>query len=161
MTEVVDPLAKEIFKSEIIKRYENGSEKTRYFLVSDIFMNLLTLGEWMDLILNAEDFVILREWIETYRPDSDPLEMMSNLISAEHIEIRDKRFVKLDFSGQSLKFEEFPKAFYGLRHLEVLYFGHNYKKELPDDLYKLGILREFSISTKQISQIPDSLCEII
>lgn len=160
LAEVGDPIAKKKFKSELIIRYESGNDRTREFIEYSGALECFSSEEWLNIILDIDDLMVLMEWVESYRPDRNPLEMISDLILSERIVIRDKRVVKLDFSGQSLKFDEFPKVFYGLQYLEVLWLGFNNIKELPDDINELVNLKDFSLSTKRISQIPDSLCEI-
>ncbi|KKL99185.1 hypothetical protein LCGC14_1816930, partial [marine sediment metagenome] len=52
LTEAGDPLAKVVFKTEIVKRYKNGTDATRDFLEIERFLHYLPVDERLHLILD-------------------------------------------------------------------------------------------------------------
>ena len=159
LTEVGDPLAKKVFKSEIIKRYEDGNENTRAYLGVEGFLQYLTIEEHLDLLLDIENLIPLTELAEEVWPDRDPYEVIFMLMG-KRIKLENKRVIKLDFSGLNLELDKFPKAILNLKSLKVLYFGRNYISDIPEEIKKLSYLRELGIGSNELSFIPDSICEI-
>ncbi|KKL78837.1 hypothetical protein LCGC14_2020860, partial [marine sediment metagenome] len=160
LTEVGDPLAKRVFKSEIIKRFEQGNKNTRSYLGLEGFLQYLTDEEYLDLILDTENQIALTELAEEVWPHRDPYEVIFMLLDGKRIKLENKRVIKLDFSGFTLKLGKFPKAILNLKSLKVLYFGRNYISNIPEEIKKLSFLRELVIGSNKLTLIPDSICEI-
>ena len=63
LTEAGDPLAKRVFLEEIMKRYENGTKKTREFLELEGFLRYLPLDVQLHIVLNDDDYNTLMEYL--------------------------------------------------------------------------------------------------
>ena len=160
LAEVGDPLAKKVFKSELITRYESGNDKTREFIEDSGALKYFSLKERLNLFLNTEDLIALTELAEEVWTDSDSNTIIQALIVEGEIELENRKVVKLDLSGLDLELEEFPKAILNLRNLRILYIGSSYIKQIPEEINRLCSLKELSVGSNEISQIPDSFCEV-
>lgn len=160
LAEVGDPLAKKIFKEEVIQRYESGSDKTREYIRSSGILRNFPIDEHLNLILNTDDLIALTEFIEKVWTDREPYEIALALLREEHMKLKNKKVAELDLSGLDLELEDFPKAILNLKNLKVLYLGSSYIREIPEEINKLKSLRELTIRSNEISHLPDSLCEI-
>ncbi|GAF70768.1 unnamed protein product, partial [marine sediment metagenome] len=148
LTEAGDPLAKDVFKKEIVKRYKNGTDKTREFLIIEGFLRHLTMDERLHLILNNDDFTTLIELSEEIPPfeeegvliDSPIIEFLSSCIDTENIKIENGQITKLKL--WNLKLQEFPRSILKFKSLRILNLRNNKLKEIPQDIDKLKNLKE-------------------
>ncbi|MFW9952719.1 MAG: hypothetical protein ACFFKA_21575, partial [Candidatus Thorarchaeota archaeon] len=113
LTEAGDPLAKEVFKGEIIDRYKNGTEKTREFLRAEGFVSSLPLDERLNLLLDSENFSALLELSEQVIFDQNPLPTIVCLLDC--INIEQGKIIELNLSNLDLT--EFPNAILKMKSL--------------------------------------------
>ena len=162
LTEAGDPVAKRVYKKEIIKRYENGSTATREFLEAEGFLRYLTIDEKLNLILDEENFAALVELSEEIPPfeekgvviDLTIIEYLASHIKFE--DIKNRQIIELNL--WNLKLQKFPRSILKFRSLEVLNLRNNKLKELPEDIDKLSNLKELWLSNNKLVSLPDSLC---
>ena len=157
LTEVGDPLAKKVFKLEIIKRFEQGSENTRAYLGAESFLQYLTDEEYLDLKLDTENLIALTELVEEVWPDKDPYDKIFVLMG-KRIKLENKKVINV--SLRSLELSEFPKAVLKLTDLKVLSFRVNNIKEISEKINNLSLLKELWLGSNELSYLPDSICEI-
>jgi hypothetical protein len=150
LTEVGDPLAKKIFKSEVMKRYENGTERTRCYLISEGFLDFLNYEEYLNLILNTDDYIAFTDLAKELRVDE--------VLVREFVKIEDRKVVELEL--WKLKLIEFPKTITDFKNLEVLSLRANNIKDIPEEIKKLNLLKSLWLVRNEISNLPDSICEM-
>jgi len=163
LTEAGDPLAKEVFKKEIIRRYKNGINTTREFLEAEGFLRYLTIDERLNLLLNSDDFNTFIELSEEIPPfeeegileDYPIIDFLSNCISSEKIKIEDRKITELNL--WNLKLQEFPKSILQFKSLKTLNLRNNQLKEIPQDIDKLSSLQNLSLTNNEIVKLPDSI----
>jgi len=155
LIEVGDPLAKEVFRREIIERYRNGIEATKKFLRIEGFLAYLTTDERLNLLLNHDDFNTLMELSEEIEIDN-PLPTIEVLL--ECIKIKNKRIVELDLSKLGLK--EFPTALLNLKYLKSLNISSNNLGLIPRKINRLKLLQKLWLSYNKLLFLPDSICSL-
>ena len=160
LAEVGDPLAKKIFKEEVIQRYENGTDKTREYIRSSGILRNFSMDEHLNLILNNNDLIALTELAEIGWTHDDPYTLVLALIREEHVKLENKRVAELDLSGLELELEKFPKSILELKNLKKLVLSGNYFKKIPENIVELNSLKELWLDYNEITHLPDSICEI-
>jgi len=160
LTEVGDPLAKKIFKEEVIWRYENGSYKTREYIRSSGILKHFSIDERFNLILDTDDLIALIELIKKVWTSTDPYKIFQELL-IEGIKMEDRKVIELDLSGLDLELEEFPKSVLELKNLKKLVLSGNYFKKIPEKIGELSALKELWLDGNEISHLPDSICEMM
>lgn len=166
LTEAGDPLAKEVFKKEIIRRYKNGINTTRKFLEAEGFLRYLTIDERLNLLLNTDDFNTLIELSEEIPPfeeegileDYPIIIFLSNCIGSEKIKIEDRKITELNL--WNLKLQEFPRSILKFNSLRILNLRNNELKKIPQDIDKLRNLKELLLSNNKLVNLPDSICNL-
>ena len=164
LTEAGDPLAKVVFKTEIVKRYKNGTDTTRDFLEIEKFLYYLPVDERLHLMVNENDFSALLELSEEIFPNviagtttySQITQFLSNLIESEEVKIENGQVMELNL--WNLKMDMFPKSILKFKSLKVLNLRNNKLKEIPLDIAKLRSLRELWLSNNKLVSLPDSIC---
>ncbi len=164
LTEAGDPLAKKVFKDEIIKRYKNGTETTRDFLEIERFLHYLPVDERLHLIVNENDFSALLELSEEIFPNviagtttyNQIIQFLSNLIESEEFKIENGHVMELNL--WNLMLDMVPKSILKFKSLKVLNLRNNKLKELLLDIAKLRSLRELWLSNNKLVSLPDSIC---
>jgi Leucine-rich repeat (LRR) protein len=156
LTETGDPLALEVFKAEIIKRYRDGTETTRKFLVIENFLAYLPTDERLNLLLNTDDFNTLMELSEEIDIDS-PLLTLEALFN--RIKIDKKEIVELDLGKFGLR--EFPMSILNFKSLKVLSLKSNFLKEIPRRINRLKSLHKLWLNYNKLCFLPSSICSLI
>jgi hypothetical protein len=160
LAEVGDPLAKKVFKSELIYRYENGTDRTRKFIRDSKALGYLSKEEALNLMLKTEDLLALTEFVGELWAKYDPYRIIFALISEENVILEDRKVVELNFSGVDLELEKFPESVLKLKDLRVLVLTNNYFKDIPETISELTSLKKMCLDFNEISQIPKSICEM-
>lgn len=159
LTEVGDPLAKKVFKEEVIDRYENGTDKTREYIRYSGILDNFSIEERMNLILNADDLAFL-ELVEEVWNTTNPYNILLEFLSEENMKLEKNRVVKLDLSDLDLELKEFPKSILELKSLRILGLSGNYIQKIPENIGELKSLKKLFLDSNEISHIPDSICDI-
>ncbi len=166
LTEAGDPLAKIVFKTEIVKRYKNGTDATRDFLEIEKFLLYLPVDERLHLILDKENFKALVELSEEILPyviadsakDYTILDFLSNALEFEEIKIENEHVIELNLCNLDLS--KFPKSILKFKSLKVLNLRNNKLKELPHEIGHLKSLNELWLNNNKIVNLPDSVCKL-
>ena len=160
LTEVGDTLAKGIFKTELINRYENGTDKTREYIRDSKALGYLSKEEILNLMLKTEDLIALTEFAEEVWVKEDPYKIIFALMSEEEVKLENRKVTELDLSGIDLELEKFPESVLKLKSLKKLVLRGNYFREIPENISELNILKELWLNGNEISHLPDSICHI-
>ncbi|MFW9825542.1 MAG: hypothetical protein ACFFE4_21550 [Candidatus Thorarchaeota archaeon] len=99
LSEVGDPHAREIFKKEIFKRYENGNQNARKFIQNGGALKFLSIEERLNLLLNIKDLIILTELVEDVWVNREPYEVIDLLINQGIVIVENKSVKEIYFSG--------------------------------------------------------------
>ncbi|MBA7687385.1 hypothetical protein ES703_95847 [subsurface metagenome] len=152
LTEAGDPLAKKVFKEEIVKRYKNGTDATREFLEAERFLRYLSLDERMHLILNDDDFAALQDLSEEISEN----QTINTLLDRTKIETNE--IIKLDL--RNFKLQKFPRSILKFKALEVLSLRNNKLRQIPQDIDRLSKLKELWLSNNKLVNLPNSVCKL-
>lgn len=155
LSEIGDPIAQKVLKDEIIKRYKNGTDATRKFLIIEGFLNFLPLDERLNLILEHEDFLTLMD-LSMELPPINPLPNIRVLLDC--IKIENKRIVELDLSRLGLI--KFPIAIAKFKYLKVLALSSNNLEVIPQQINKLKSLQALWLSYNNLRFLPSSICSL-
>ncbi|KKM01064.1 MAG: hypothetical protein K940chlam5_01284 [Candidatus Anoxychlamydiales bacterium] len=155
LTEMGDPLAKKVFKREIIRRYKNGTKTTREFLEIEGLLGYLILDVRLNLMLKQDNLFRLMELSEEITIES-PLPIIEILL--ECIKIKNKKIVELDLSKFDLN--EFPTSILKFKALRILSLRSNFLKEIPRRIDKLKNLKELWLSHNKLRYLPNSICRM-
>ena len=163
LTEAGDPLAKKVFKTEIVQRYKNGTDSTRDFLEIEKFLEFLTIDEKLNLILDEENFTTfqkLSEEIHSIEEEGDLIdypiiELLSDRIDSERIKIENRQITKLDL--WNIKLREFPRSILQFNSLKILSLTNTKIKEIPQDIDKLSNLKELWLDNNILRHIPETI----
>lgn len=167
LTEAGDPLAKKVFRQEIIKRYENGTDTTREFLNEGRYYQHLKVDERLHVWLNDNDFTALLELYDMIRPlrysdtDKDYMgeyALLDSMIEYGEIIIDDRKVIELNLKMSGLK--KFPKCILKFKGLEVLNLSRNGIRKLPKDINKLSNLKTLWLMDNKINTLPDTFCKL-
>jgi len=154
LTEAGDPLAKKVFKEEIVKRYENGTDATREFLEIEGYLHRLPLDEQMHLILNDDDFAALQDLSEEISEN----QAINTLLLLDRTKIETSKIIKLDL--RNLKLQKFPRSILKFKSLEVLSLRNNKLSQIPQDIDRLSKLKELWLSNNKLVNLPNSVCKL-
>ena len=158
LTEVGDPLAKKVFKQEVIERFQNGTENTREFIIRSGILRKLPLDEHINLIIDTQNFNALMELVEVVCPDRNPHEMVLTFIEEEAVILENRKVIRLDLSEPELF--RFPFSIVNFSSLRDLNLNSTYIGKIPEDIYKLTKLEKLYLGSCKIAQLPDSICEL-
>jgi len=158
LTEVGDPLAKKVFKSEIIKRFEQGNENTRAYLGAEGFLQYLTDEEYLVLKLDTENLIALTELAEEVWPNKNPYELKPNHVLGKHTKIENRKVIKINLSNHKLI--KIPQAILNFKSLKVLNLRVNHIREVPRKIRNLNSLKELWLDFNKIKFLPESISEI-
>ena len=156
LTEVGDTLAKEVFRAEILDRYRNGSQRTRYYLAAEGFLKFLSLDEILNILLNNQDFIGFMRLVEEIWPDQSR-DFISSLIG-NFIKIENREIIEIDLSQTELN--DFPISVLNFTNLRILDLSANYIGAIPEDIGHLDSLIELRLNGNEIKNIPDSICSL-
>ncbi len=174
LTEVGDPLAKQVYLDEIYKRINNG-----YMPV----INYLYIADYLDF-LNREDFIglILDSDANTLLELEKLLNINFELIDYKHsISIENKSIVQITLKDQGLKeipislanllslksidvsfnqIKTIPKIITNIEVLEYLDLNFNSLQELPESIGNLKNLKNLYLRGNKLTRIPDSIIKL-
>ncbi|HEC36975.1 hypothetical protein LCGC14_1808930 [marine sediment metagenome] len=152
-----DPLARKVFKEEIMRRLNSGHLNVARYLFAEGFVNYLSPDDlWMSLLEPEEAAIIveLEIIVESRFEVGDLLELKSR--SAEGgisaITIKNRRVISLYMSGQLLR--ELPLIITKLKALKHLCINDNYFETLPVWLGSLEHLESLNISSCELESLP-------
>lgn len=165
LAEAGDPVAKKIFKEEVVKRFLEGPQKVRELLCFDEgYIDALTKEERRTLFKESDVEVIeelemiAHEFLQTNRMDQFGI-VVSRLESKnETVMWKDGKVAGLNFICASLS--EIPKQIKELKDLEILILYAAPNVELPEWLLELKYLRHLDLQVGKLRSLPEWIGEL-
>ncbi|TFF93368.1 MAG: leucine-rich repeat domain-containing protein [Promethearchaeota archaeon] len=156
LTKAGDPIARRIFKEEIVERFLNGSNNTRTFLCDEGYLTFLNKEE-LSLILDPLSINILSEiGKEINREQEFHLNVSSIKNYANAYRIENRVVTELKISGSKSEYrKKLPEEIKQFTRLKFLTcYGFNLET-LPDWINQLKILRELNLPSNNIERLID------
>lgn len=170
LTEIGDLKAKRIFKDEIGKRFENGLDSVRQYLVLEGYMKYLSREEMWSVMPNQSEVRALRAIEETagakFKLCSDEMEEFAWGDEPNQLafSIRDGYVKKIDFLNFNtlsvLKWENIFTMLGKLDALKELYLSHNKLKIIPDSVRYLKSLKVLILDNNMIEELPEDIGDL-
>ncbi len=153
-----DPQANRVFKEEIVKRYNNGTETIRYYLRSNQYLSYLSVEEFVSLIDSEKERNVLNQLREMFPSLDEPI-IKGGLNSLKlSIDIKNGRLSRVDLGGVGMS--EVPECVRGLTQLEGLDLSYNPLEELPRWIGELKDLRILKITNSGLKDLPKKIGDL-
>jgi Leucine-rich repeat (LRR) protein len=153
LTEVGDPKAEISFKDEIGKRFEEGPDSVRQYLVLEGYMDYLTREEMWSAMPNQSDVKILNSIEKELKAEFKLCSDEKDELGWDDLVLGDKLVRKLNPLGFSMKDGSVNRI--GLFNFKTLSIGKLQK--FFNILRKLTTLEELDLSCNDIKKIPDNI----
>lgn len=153
LSELGDLQARRVFKEEIARRYNEGSKKTRDYLVEESYFDLLSREEKLALIESSEEITAIKELEKILNKEINILSSVLN--HPPNIEIDKGRIIFLDLSDQNIR--EVPFCIFTLKYLKELRFSYNKLNEIPSEIAKLKRLELLDLRYNFFKSFPNEL----
>jgi len=155
LTRAGDPLAKTVFKEEIVKRISSRYFPVIKYLLEEDYLNYFTEGE----------FKILFDGYEFIKYEGEKIPIIQDVLSLKRKGIRNLSDViglnkltslqKLDLSYNQLT--ELPETIGKLTLFQKLDLSYNQLTELPETIGKLISLQELYLDSNQLIELPEAI----
>ncbi len=158
LTEVGDPVAKKVFKEEIVKRVNSGHQSVICFLKEEGYFDYLSHEEQLMALLHPKEMDALLE-IEYY--SNIKLEYtldLDELLSHSGYSVENKGITELSLSNCKLK--TLPDSIGNFPSLRVLNLERNQLTSLPDSIGNLSHLDTLCLSENQLIILSDSISNL-
>jgi len=142
LTDLGDPIAKRVFKEEIVKRFCSGYSPVVEYLTRNRYLKYLGAEEIEVLLNNFGEFEELN--LSKFNLETVP-ESIGNL----------RKLKKLTISN--LELETLSESIGNLEKLEVLNLRRNRLTTLPDSIAKLNSLKVLNLRFNEIEEFPKSI----
>ncbi len=163
LMEIGDPLAKKLFKEEVVKRFLKGPEKIRVFFCNS--------RGYIDSLTKEERRVLFKSDIEIVEELEDILlknlkhhgcrqfqVLTSNPNRINSIMWKEGRIVGLNFDCYELN--TIPNIIQELKNLEILILHYVPNDSLPDWLLKLKNLKHLELRMGKLRRLPEWIGEL-
>ena len=177
LTEVGDPLAKNVFKEEIAKRLESGNENIRNFLFNEGYTKYLSYEELLSSLLDPKEFSIIQDIEQNlketigfaeYEEDSGLMVRNRHVVYLSIRIVDNKNLRELPEGVGELPYLEYldvshhaiqtvPKFIKNLKRLKVLKLSSNKIATIAGEIGKLVLLESFDLNDNLIKEIPASI----
>ncbi len=161
-----DPIAKKVFKKEIIKRLSNGYPPVVGYLINEGYINYLDESELYESIIDYNERNFLEEISSLTNKKYVVVDSFKTLLNMDQIDISHYSLQ----NGKITEFEIFwyytddgifPKSIVNLKNIKTLFLYLDEKAEtIPQEIFKLKSLTELRISGKNIIHIPESIGDL-
>jgi len=179
LAEIGDPLAKKIFKEEIVERLNSRYDPVIYYLIKTKYTDFLSREDLLFSILEpneAEEILNLEKLLKAIFKIDNTTKKLEEEKLAFKIEI--KKIIKLQIVGSRLKrfpnqiksfknlkylylngndFEDFPGWNEGFKKLEVLDLSSCDLEAIPESIGSLISLKKLNLFNNYLSELPDSI----
>ncbi len=159
LTEVGDPLARKVFKEEILLRLESGHPEVISFLIIEKYIDCLEREDFLLSVLNEEDASVILE--------IEKLLKIKLIAEYGHFEFCDKNSFMFDHKkvyGLQLFDLKVNPTFKYITQLEHLYFlslnGCNLT-ELPRSIGNLKNLTDLDLSDNKLEFVPREIKKLL
>jgi len=168
LTELGDIRTKKIFKGEIGRRYENGPDSVKNFLVLEEFLDVLNRDEFWSVIPNSHDTEILHE-VETiletpvrlYSNDSEEFLGYNKRVNEVGFPLKEERVNRMEFydciSFERKTWSFIMKKISNLSNLLDLKLLNNQLTECPKEIGQVKNLRNLELSSNCLTSLPTSI----
>ncbi|MHA1104131.1 MAG: leucine-rich repeat domain-containing protein [Promethearchaeota archaeon] len=154
LSKIGDQLALKYFKEEIAKRFIEGNENIKDFLIGEGYLDYLDREEFYSLFADEEASVLkelellIKEIIDinTCSEESPNFFYQKGHITSLYLENCNLRFL--------------PKSIGKLQFLDSLHLNKNKLKELPDTIGDLKCLRYLIVEHNNLISLPKSIGEL-
>ncbi|TFG18686.1 MAG: hypothetical protein EU529_17170 [Promethearchaeota archaeon] len=150
LTEAGDPLARKVFKKEILKRIENGSKKTIEYLIAEGYYKFLG-NDYYHFILDDDADVLLALEAEL----GIKLYYSAESCFEKSFVVENRNVVQLDLTFCELT--SIPSIIRKLSNLKAIYLYGNLLRELPNWIGSMKNLEWIDIHSNNIDFLPDSI----
>lgn len=170
LTEIGDLRAKRIFKDEIGKRFEKGSDSVRQYLVREKYVEYLSREEIWSVIPNQSEVRILRaiekEAGAEFKLCSDEMEVFiwgdeQNQLA---FSIKEGYVRKINFFNFNIltvaKWENIFTMLGKLEALKELYLSHNNLKTIPDSVRRIKNLEVLHLNNNELKKLPEDIGDL-
>ncbi len=163
LTKVGDPLAKRVFKEEVVKRFLEGPTRIRELLCYDEgYIDALTKEERRalfnsDIEIIEELEMIAHEYLQINGLDKFNI-VISRLESNGNILWRNGKVAGLNLTCASLS--EIPEQIKKLKNLEILILYAVPNEELPEWLLELKYLKYLDLQVGKLKKLPEWIGEL-
>jgi len=159
LTDVGDPNAKKVFKLEILRRFIEGTEITKEFLIENKYIDYLTEDDARS-ILPVEEVLALESIEECLKIRFQLAEYLKIITEPgdwvdNYYYIEDYRIIGLKV--RTSKVESVPEAIGKLNRLRYLKLSYNSFKNLPESIGELDVLEMLSLNGNKFESIPESV----
>jgi len=150
-----DPIARRIFKEEIIKRLGNGYPSVVEYLITEGFLDSVNREELLINVIIPEEAEVISE---LERITKSNFFLVSRLKDSELIEqtfsVRDNHIVELDIAWDESEPQDLPESLTRLKYLKTLYYSGVHVKKIPKIITRLKSLQNLKIFSEELEQIP-------
>lgn len=154
LSESGDIVALRAFKEEIAKRFSQGNDTVRTFLIEEEYMDLLSREEVLSLGI---------EKIEIIHELEDMLGTRIKFKTRKHLFeqgfLLDKEIIK-GLVLDTCDLEELPEPVRKLKSLEVLKLHGNRLETLPEWIGEFRMLKSLQVQNNRLIKLPNSLGEL-
>ncbi len=149
-----EPKAARVFKLEILRRFNEGNNITREFLIENEYLDYLEEEDVRSSLLIEE--VLLLEDLEKYLQKSitltEYLEGITDGLAVDCYYIEDYKIIGLKI--RTLTIDVVPELIGKFKNLRYLNLSHNYLKYLPASIGKLKNLEILNLARNEFEKIP-------
>ena len=157
LTDVGDPVAKAVFKEEIISRFESGYPTVVRFLINGGYIRKYVKEELLETLLETKEVAILKNLENLSKTEMEIVEEIDMYYgdSQYAIEFDKNKLCGLELRHLNLK--QFPLEITRLVSLKKLLLERNILRSVPKEIGELKNLRELNLSGNQLEELPKEI----
>ncbi|KKM79625.1 hypothetical protein LCGC14_1348020 [marine sediment metagenome] len=162
LTKVGDPVAKRVFKEELVKRFKDGNDNVREFLYNGSYLDFLEGDEYY-ILFEPSEVETIKELESIF---GQRLHLYFGISKRDPIDderpglaFTDKHITTLYLHGK--KIEKLPESIKNLKELQVLIAEYLNLKIFPEFLCDLSKLQYLSLSENNIKVIPRHINKLL
>ena len=152
LTELGDPIAKMVFKEEIIMRFFGGVESVMGYLSEEGYLEYLTKEDMYNVV--QDDHQVLYD-IEKICGKYPVVVPRGGEFSYPAVIVNEGRIIAIKLHCSNIK--EVPESFRSLSKLQEFNMGGIDLEIVPDWIGEFGELRKLKLHSNQIKELPDSI----
>jgi Leucine-rich repeat (LRR) protein len=165
LVEVGDPVAKKVFKNEIAKRFAEGNETVRNYLIDEDYMEFLErdelwsiLPEETEILSEIENKINIKFQLGTQYWSTNPNNENEILFSLKDNNVYRILFSKCHFNDNI--WDWIFRKLQSLKNLKILSIKFSELKKLPEAIGELELLERLILSGNQLENLPNSILNL-